>query len=538
MGRFVAILLFLGFWAAPASAAYTKQGAEIDSLLTRLDNAIAKRTDYQQRKEAVIDSLKMALVTSTAPEDIFATTNRIISEYRSFVYDSAMVYTNRNIEFAQANHNRAWAADMKISLSNTYLTGGLYKEAVDTIRSIPRKELHGELLRKYYQCCEQTCHHMSMYTDDGYFSPIYDRMSEAYLDSLISITDKSSNDYIRNVARSYAAKGRGEEAKALLLKLFGQVEFGSHSYAMLTSTLSGLYPADDPLRKKYLILSATSDVISAVRENQSLRNLSMLLFNEGDVDKAYDYCNISMEDANSFNARLRRIEVAKTLPIIDRAYQMKLDTQHRKLQKYFVATGILCVISVGFLIMLLVQNRTVRRSRMMVVQINQQLRHLNQSLLEANRIKEGYIGQFLNKCSFYINKLEKYRTMVYSKLVGGKIEELKNLTKTTDIVDYEIKEFYTSFDKAFLKLYPDFVEKFNEMLRPDERIYPDKDELLSTELRIFALIKLGISDSSQIATFLRYSANTVYTYRTKVKNKAINRATFDVDLMNIGNIES
>ena len=535
MKHLAVILLFPGLFA---TSIYARQSAEIDSLLTCLDSAIGKRAYYEQKKETKIDSLKHALNTFNRPEDIYATNNRIISEYRSFIYDSAMVYTNRNIKFAKDNNNRIWTTEMKISLANTYLTGGFYKEAVDTIRSIPRKTLNGDLLKRYYQCCEQTCHHMSMYADDNYFSPEYDRMSLEYLDSLIAMTDKNNSDYIRYLARSYAARGKTEEARSMLTELLNQVEFGSHSHAMLTAKLSGLYPADDPLRKKYLILSATSDVISAVRENQSLRNLATLLFNEGNIDKAYKYCNISMEDANNFNARLRRIEVARILPIIDRAYQRELYAQHHKLQKYFVATGLLCAISVGFLIMLLIQNRIIRRSRMTVVHVNEQLRHLNQSLLEANRIKEGYIGHFLNKCSFYINKLEKYRTMVYSKLVGGKIEELKNMTKSADIVDHEIKEFYRSFDKAFLELYPDFVNKFNEMLRPDEHISPAGDELLSTELRIFALIKLGISDSSQIATFLRYSANTVYTYRTKVKNKAINRADFDADLMNIGRIES
>jgi hypothetical protein len=274
--------------------------------------------------------------------------------------------------------------------------------------------------------------------------------------------------------------------------------------------------------------------MSAVKENESLRNLSVILFEEGALDMAYNYCTVSMEDANTYNARLRRIEIAKTQPIIDKAYTSKINAQHKELRVYFILISIMCCLMIAFLAALYKQNKTIRKSRRALIEINKELKNLNNSLLDSNHIKEEYIGHFLSMCSAYIEKMERFRSTIFSRVTANKFDELRAMTRSTDMIDYDIKELYSNFDQSFIKLYPDFIEKFNELLRDDEKIYPDKDELLTPEHRIFALIRLGIQDSSKIAKFLRYSANTVYTYKTKVKNKAKDRANFDDEIMKIG----
>ncbi|MCC8187083.1 MAG: DUF6377 domain-containing protein [Bacteroides sp.] len=275
---------------------------------------------------------------------------------------------------------------------------------------------------------------------------------------------------------------------------------------------------------------------ACVKENEALRNLALILFEEGEVARPYRYYSLSLEDANFYNARLRRMEIARTHPLIDKAYQQSVESKRQQLRFFLMITTVFALLLALGAVSLYRKNVELGRVRKRLEESNGKLEVLNNSLREANKVKEIYIGHFLGRCSDYIDKLNKYIRQVSRKLSEGKIAELHAMVRSSQMMDYEVSEFYHNFDMAFLKIYPDFVEKVNELLIPEERIVLKNREMLNSELRTLALIRLGIKESSDIARFLRYSVNTVYTYRTKVKNKSYPeiRKDFEEELMKIG----
>lgn len=251
------------------------------------------------------------------------------------------------------------------------------------------------------------------------------------------------------------------------------------------------------------------------------------MYEEGDIERAYHYIRFSWNATNLYNARSRSLQTAGILSLIDLTYQAMQEKQYDRLRFY------LWTISILSLSLILAIAWIYHQMKRLAVARNN-LEHTNAQLQMSNHIKEEYIGRFLKLCSTYIDRLEAYRRMVNKKISNGQTEELLKMVRSSDALDTDLKELYKNFDKAFLHLFPDFVKNFNQLLQPEMRIELRKGELLNTELRIFALIRLGIDDSSQIAEFLRYSVNTIYNYRAKVKNKAcISRDDFEARVMEI-----
>lgn len=287
-------------------------------------------------------------------------------------------------------------------------------------------------------------------------------------------------------------------------------------------------------RTKYLCLSAISDIHSAIRDHASLWILAQLLYENMDMKRAYQYMRFSWNDTKLYNARLRSWQSADALSLIDKTYQAMIESQNDSLKRSLFlisALLILLVFAISYIYWqmkklayarnnLQIANKRLNKLNEELKQMNVCLSTTNTELSESNLIKEEYIARFIKLCSTYINRLDTYRRMVNKKISAGQLAELLKITHSQDILDEELKELYANFDTAFLHLFPNFVKKFNELLKDDEQIILKKHELLNTELRIFALIRLGIEDSSQIAEFLRYSVNTIYNYRAKVKNKA------------------
>ena len=315
------------------------------------------------------------------------------------------------------------------------------------------------------------------------------------------------------------------QAKKIFQELVHSQPEESNVFARAAFSLAQLYRDEGRPEEyeKYLILSTISDIKASVKENAALPSLAFVLYGQGDITRAYHYIKRSLEDAIFCNARLRTIEISGMLPVIDAAYKLQIERQRRQLVLFLIIVSLLSVFLVISVVLIYKQVKKLSVAR----------RHLRQ----ANHIKEEYIGHFLNLCSLYIEKLDNFRRTVNRKITAGQTEELLKLTKSSQFAGMEQKEFYANFDNAFLHLYPDFVTEFNRLLQPEERFIMKPGELLNTELRIFAIIRLGIDDSSKIANFLHYSINTIYTYRNKVKNKAINRENFEEEIMKIGVLE-
>jgi DNA-binding CsgD family transcriptional regulator len=320
--------------------------------------------------------------------------------------------------------------------------------------------------------------------------------------------------------------------------------FGTPEYALVTfyRAIIFQYEGNIEAEKYNLALSAISDIRSAIKDHASLWMLTQILFNEGDMDRAYTYIRFSWNETVFYNAKLRSLQTAGILSLIDRTYQIKIERQNQALQNSLIRISILSLLFLAALIYIYLQMKKLSATQNNLQVANNRLKELNEELqqmnvclqttnlelIDSNRIKEEYIGRFIKLCSTYINKLEAYRRMVNKKITAGRIAELLKTTRSQDTFDEELKELHTNFDATFLHLFPDFVNRFNELLQKDDPIILKKGELLNTELRIFALIRLGIDDSSQIAEFLHYSVNTIYNYRAKVKNRAgVSRDNFE-----------
>lgn len=371
-----------------------------------------------------------------------------------------------------------------------------------------------------------------------------------YRDSVLQMVEEGSYQYVIAYTPELLQQGRGEEAIEMLEAYQQKLSPDTRDYAVVTSILAFIYQSTGQRekQKEYLIKSAIADIRGVVKENNSLRALAELLYEEGQLQRADVYMKRSMEDANFYNARLRNVQASRMLPVIDHAYQVEKQKHQQVLQIFLVVTSLLTLFlacAVWYVIRqvkklararqdLLAMNEELKLLNERLIEVNQRQHETNNSLTEANHIKEEYVGRFMGLCSTYIDKLEGYRRMLNKQAASGKVEELYKTLKSSRFIDEELKEFYQNFDNSFLSIFPDFVKRFNELLPEEERIIPKQDERLTTELRIFALIRLGITDSAKIAGFLRYSITTIYTYRSKLKNRSLCRDNFEEEVMKIG----
>lgn len=512
--------------------------SRIDTLIVQLDKTISMRDIYMKQKEHRISELKNKLQQKGITlQQKYNIQTSIYAEYETYICDSALHYIDLNLDIADKLKRKDLHIKTLFHLSTILSTSGMYKEAIDNLNTINRKELPDSLITEYYLCYERAYIDLGKYAHDNRYSPNYYKIGNLYRDSLLAILNPHSGTYWGVLGRKYADKGDAQSAVRVYQDYLKRLPADSHEYAIVTSSLAYFYQqlGNKKAQKEYLILSAIADIEAAIKENESLRNLANILFQEGEIDRAYEYIKFSLDDANFYNARLRRIEISKTQPIIDKAYQLKSELQKNRLKLYLIFISILSVFLLIALYFIYRQVKAVSIAQKELHKANLQLKELNHRLFEANHIKEEYIGHFMNLCSSYIDRLELYSKMVNRKVLAGQINDLIKMTKSSLVLEKELNEFYSNFDNAFLKLYPNFVEEFNTLFAEENRFVIRSDEQLNTELRIFALIRLGINDSSKIASFLRYSVNTIYTYRTKVKNKSLlARDNFEDEVMKIG----
>lgn len=503
---------------------------QVSALLHLLDEAIGAHKQYTDIREARIARLKQRLADAdTADAAFFRWNAEIYKEYKAYVCDSAIHYLNANLIWAERRGSGEKACETRLELAYLMAATGMYEEASDLIRQIDRSGLPSRLLPDYYHCRYKLYEESGFYTSDRYFRKRYQTLAACYEDSLIQLLPPASPLFLERQEERKAAQGDMDAALAINDARLNGVRPDTPEYALVTYQRSLLYRRlkNREEEKRYLALSALTDIRLCITDHASLWNLAQLLYEEGDIEHAYRYIRFSWDETNRYNARSRNLQTAGILSLIDLTYQAMQEKQNDCLRLYVALVCALALLLIAALAFIWRQMERLSAARSRLEQTNRQL-------LVSNRIKEEYIGRFMKLCSVYIDRLDAYRRMVKKKISAGQTEELLQMVRSREVADAGLKELYVNFDSAFLSIFPDFIEQFNELLQPGEHIVPRKGELLTTELRIFALIRLGIDDSSQIAEFLRYSVNTIYNYRAKVKNKArISRDDFETRLMQI-----
>ena len=372
------------------------------------------------------------------------------------------------------------------------------------------------------------------YTTSKEVKQKYRQQADAYRDSILCVlTQDLDKDIVQ--AERYLMKGEVNKSIAMLKELLAKYP-DRRQNAYIHYILSDAYEraGNQDMQIYYLAKTAIIDLKSAIREYASLQKLAHQVYEKGDIDRAYKYLNCSMEDAVACNASLRYIEVAQYFPIIDKAYKLKEErgrTIRYGLLFFASFLSLALIISVGWLYR---WNKKLSMMRLNLSATNEQLRLVNKELAQAGKIKEAYIAHYLDRCVAYLDKLEAYRRSLGKLAMASRIDDLFKAIKSDQFIRDERKDFYHNFDKSFLELFPNFINSFNNLLIEEGRLSPKPNELLNTELRIFALIRLGVTDSNAIAHFLGYSLATVYNYRSKIRNRAKgDKDTFEQEVMNL-----
>lgn len=545
------IIIFLCLCTICMCRLHAADSSRADSLLLKLDQAIKERPIYMEQKELKLVELKRQLHRQIPDEERFAILGTLLDEYRSFNTDSALHMAEEREQIAIRLGNREYIDNARMNKADVLGMTGMYKEVMDLMRNIHIDRLPVDIHPYYYHIYRTVYGLMADYAVTAYEKKLYTELTDKYRDSLLLVN--KDNLLIHTLIQSdqYNVRNEYDKAIRLLTDYLALQKDYEHDVAICAYTLSESYrlKGDKEKEKEYLIISAMADMKTAVREYISLRKLAVLLYQEGDIERAYSYVKICMEDAAACNARLRKLEILEIFPIINDAYQQKTEKQQEQMKWALVSISLLSLFLLLAIFYVYKQMKKVAAARREVIDANKRLKELNDelhlsnaqlkeanhSIAENSYLKEEYIGRYMDQCSVYLEKMDNYRRSLGKIAATGNVEELYKNIKSSKFIEGELKEFYTNFDNTFLQLFPTFVEDFNALLADDEQISLKAGERMNTELRIFALIRLGITDSVKIAQFLRYSVTTIYNYRTKVRNKAAgDRDLLEQEVMTIG----
>ena len=511
----------------------------LDELISRHDALVAS-------KKAAIEKVKNTLPspsTNTAVlNNEYDINNTLYREYLEFQNDSAQKYMRRNIEIAKLLGDSSKATDSRLNLMHLLNKAYLLDEVSTMVDDIDTACMSKEQKLFYYKILSDMCMFRMEFNKGSSYERFYQQQLTDYRLKIATLSERGSERNMLYQANYLNDTGKTREAIALLEGMLKNYHSGDRTYSVITSTLAFYYSKldDREKQKQLLAMSAASDIEGCIMENSALRQLADLLFDEGDIDRAYRYINISVADANFYGTRLRNVQASQLVPRIISAYQEKQEKNYRNMRNLIIALSILTFLLVAGVVALTMLYKRYRRLSESRKQINYRLNETvgelestNEQLREREKIKEQYLGRFLTFSSELIDKNETQRKAMNRLAMEDRLKELKAQLKSPHF-DYENATlFYQNFDSAFLNIYPNFIEAVNKLLASDQPIEPKEDEQLTRELRILALIRLGITDNKEIASILRASIATIYTYRSRLKARAINKGTFEDDIKHI-----
>ena len=551
-------LQFFVYLLLTASIVLGAEEPDLKDCYKRIDEAIEHSPQFVKEYEQRIEEKRQQYLRAVTSEDCYQLAFSLYEQYKAFMNDSALAYLDEAEQWAQKQGQQARVGNCRALKAFQCSTVGYYNEALTFLKSIDKHSLDSVGLHNYYLA------QMHVYGELGYYSNIrsmqeqYYELRTVYRDSLFAFINHDSQDYLMYRIYELKDQNRLAEARQLCDRWINQVKPGSHDYAIVCYYY-WLSCEGGNEAKYWLAQSALYDVRNAVMDQASLLSLAEILNSEGDLDRSYKYIRFTWDCNNRFNTRMRSWQITPILNVIENNYQKAMIRNTRNLWTSILVVSVLALLIMGALFFLHRRNRQLdaarhalkasndelaTANRQLATQtdelstLNSQLSALNSQLSETNRVKEEYIGRFMSLCSQYIDKLDDYRKMVNKKMKNKELDELFRLSKSTELKERELEELYQNFDSVFLHLFPNFVNDFNALLQPDMQVCPKEDNRLTTEIRIFALIRLGIEDSSKIAEFLHYSVNTIYNYRARIKNGAMdNRESFERKVKQLGQIQ-
>jgi len=537
--RFIYITLGLLalFGSSVAFAADNQNEEDLPHLLEMLEESLDESEKYVNERLDRIKALhSMDDGLSYSDEQKFAQNRMLYMEFMSFQFDSAFHYVNENVAIADRIGNPALKAESTVELALILSVAGMYLESMEVLEEqIDTTALDKKGTLRYYWVQHR------FNRDFQYNTKVRHMVDQAvgrqkwYREKLYELMDKESDNYVYLQVSEAFDKQNFELADSLNSILLGRVRKYSHNYAIHAFDQAQIdYCLGRKGFRNWYVISAISDVRSAVKENAALTSLARHMFEDDDIEHAFRFIRASMDDAIYYNAKLRPGQIAQIMPLIEESYAQKAAAANRLSNIFTICVGVFAII---LSILTIISYKGYRKNRRRAEELhlmNERLSELNVAVVEASSVKEEYIALLLSMCSDYIDKMEGMQQDIKRKLTVGMGDQLLKELSASKLMKQEIDNFYKMFDTAFLKLYPDFVSEFNQLLKEDEKIILPKGSLLNTELRIFALIRLGITDSSRIAVLLRYSVQTIYNYRMKMKKRAVEKEDFEKKIQTIG----
>ena len=544
--------------ALVASLMVFAQGRDLEGLYRQIDEAIAESPRFVAQREAKITAARHAYEQASGRQKYEAGFH-LYELYRPFVSDSAIYFLRECIGLAEGLGDEAASVRCRSLLAIRCSNIGLYDEALNILDSIsPGKGLDKSVLGTYYEAYDNVYGELSYYTRLDDMRRSYQEKEQHYQQLMFDCLPPTYESCLLRREQAAQAAGKLEASMAINDEWMKTVEPGSHPYALaaLYRYIEYKLQRDTTQMMYWLTESVLADIRNAAMDQGSMWELANELMLSGDVDRASRYISYTSDCANRYGSRQRNWQIAPLLAHIANEYKTQSQRTTSQLWVTLAVISVLALLFLGALFFVHRRNTQLHAARndlkasnaqlstlnsQLSVQkdelaalngqlsmVNGQLSTLNSQLTESNRVKEEYIGRFMSLCAQYIDKLDNYRKMVNKKMKNKELDELFQMSKSTELKEKELDELYENFDHVFLHLFPNFIDDFNALLQPEMQIHPKKENRLTTDIRIFALIRLGFEDSSKIAEFLHYSVNTIYNYRARIKNGAVgNREQFE-----------
>ncbi len=532
-------LYLICFFIAISLQTVNAQQTDIDRLYNTIDSLIEHRSELLAEKEIRLKALKDGLQEGLDEDQLFKLNERIYDEYMAYNFDSAYYYINKNVERQRALGHADRFAASAVRMAHILAVSGIFNNARLLLNEVRVEDISTENKIDYYEQQSELNLFRSEMANFTPLFPAYVDSMQHYRQKILEIAPHDSYNYIFNLATYTCEQGEVDKAIKMLEDYLPKLRQGNRHYSIVTSTLAFFYTHKDQpkTREKYLLLSAISDLRASILENNSLRELSIILLERQEYKKAYNYLQQASEDAKLYGSRLRSLQAARLAPLITQAYDTeRVRTQNRT----YILLAILSVITlllIGTIAFILSMMRKRRAAIEKINTLNQELERrnaaieaANNEMKESNRIKDEYIGRFLELSSNYIQRGEDRAKLLNRLARDKKMAELYTELKSSASLNESIRLFYQNFDTAFLNIYPNFIKEVNSLMANGNQFEVDGGQKLTTELRILALIRLGINDNQKIADILRSSITTIYTYRSKIKSRALSKDTFEDEI--------
>ena len=517
-----------------------------NQLYKQLDAALAQRAHYVELKEKSLNEIKQGAKYVTSNEDKLKLYEQLANKYKAYEYDSAMTYVNKGLILAQKNNNILFNKRFQLSQTRLLITRGFYAEAKEILQKIEPQEDSHDYQFLYYYTLYELYNNWSTYCENNEFSKIYDQQKVEYLKKTLELSSKKDAFYYYLLGELYYYSNHSNNNKTIQYykKALSMEKPDSRLHAMTAFALSEVYKKSNnqELMEHYLLVAAISDITSATKENVALQDIALFIYKHKtrSLNKAQEYINLSLEDAYAYNNRLRRIEISSKLQMITNAYTDDIRATNSML---YIALSVIFLLLLGVgLSSLFIRKKnkllkqkkdeiTATSAKMEV--LNSQLHLINDELKDTNQKRERLVKVYIDLCYKNIERNSKLRTLAVRKIKANQSKELLSLLSSSSSTERENKEFLTEFDKSFLALYPTFVNELNQQLTESAHIQLKENGEMPPILRVCALLRLGITESSKIAGILSYSPQTVYNYRSLLKNNAIDKEHFEENVLRL-----